>query len=85
MATLQTELFREVLDLKEKDRAKLAGLLIESLDMKVEEGVEAAWISAVERRLEELEKGQVKAIPWEEVQKRLLEKLNARNDDPVSS
>ena len=53
MATLQTELFREALDLKEKDRAELAGLLIESLDMKVEEGVEAAWISAVERRLEE--------------------------------
>ncbi len=85
MATSQTELFKEVLDLEEKDRAELAGLLIKSLDMDVEEGVEAAWITEVENRLEALEKGHVKTIPWDEVQERLLKKLNARNDDTFSS
>ena len=85
MATSQTELFMEALDLEEKDRAELAGLLIESLDMEVEEGVEAAWISEVESRLEKLGKGLVKTVPWEEVQNRLLKKLNVRNDDTIPS
>ena len=85
MATPQTELFKEALDLDDKDRAELAGLLIESLDMDVEEGVEAAWISEVERRLESLDKGQAESVPWEEVQQRLLKKLDARNNDTISS
>ena len=36
MATPQSRLFKEALDLTEKDRAELAGLLIDSLD--AEEG-----------------------------------------------
>ncbi|NOQ42392.1 MAG: addiction module protein [Desulfuromusa sp.] len=85
MATSQKRLFKEALDLTEKDRAKLAGLLIGSLDAEEGEGVEAAWISEVEGRLAALDKGHTKTIPWEEVKKQLLKNLNVRNDHTISS
>ena len=85
MATSQKRLFKEALDLTEKDRAKLAGLLIGSLDAEEGEGVEAAWISEVEGRLAALDKGHTKTIPWQEAKKQLLKNLNARNDHTISS
>jgi putative addiction module component (TIGR02574 family) len=85
MATPQTRLFKEALDLTEKDRAELAGLLIESLDVEEGEGVKAAWISEVKSRLATLEKGHTKTIPWEEAKQQLLNNLNARNDHTISS
>jgi len=35
-------------------------------------GVEAAWIKEIERRVHELDSGKVEAVPWEDVEKRLL-------------
>jgi putative addiction module component (TIGR02574 family) len=66
MATPQSRLFKEALDLTEKDRAELAGLLIDSLDAEEGEGVDRAWISEVDSRLAALDKGHTKTIPWEE-------------------
>ena len=85
MATLQTRLFREALDLTEIDRAELAGLLIDSLHAEEEEGVEAEWISEVKNRLAGLDNGHTKTIPWEEARKQLLKNLHARNDRTISS
>jgi putative addiction module component (TIGR02574 family) len=85
MAIPQSRLFKEALDLTEKDRAELAGLLIDSLDAEEGEGVDAAWISEVDSRLAALDKGHTKTIPWEEAKKRLLKNLNARNDRTISS
>jgi putative addiction module component (TIGR02574 family) len=67
MATLADELYQKALDLDERERAALAARLIESLDTGVEEGVAAAWLGEVERRMEELDPGKVRSIPWEEV------------------
>lgn len=66
------ELFKKA----EKDRATLAGLLIESLESERDNDVEAAWIEEVERRIAELDSGAVEAIPWEEVKTKLLRRLN---------
>jgi hypothetical protein len=49
----------------------LAGSLLESLDTEVDEDAEAAWATAVNRRLAELDSGAVKSIPWAEVRRRL--------------
>lgn len=65
------ELFREAAQLSENDRAELAGLLIESIEPGPEEEVEAAWAKEIERRITEIDSGQVKAIPWEEVRAEL--------------
>jgi putative addiction module component (TIGR02574 family) len=72
------EIFREAVDLPEHDRADLAGLLIESLDPEPDSDVDAAWSAEIQRRVVELESGAVKAIPWEEVRRRLAARLNAR-------
>ena len=77
MATSVEELYKKSLDLNERERAALAARLIESLDTETEEGVEAAWLAEVERRMEELDSGKVQGIPWEEVRARLFRNLNA--------
>jgi putative addiction module component (TIGR02574 family) len=40
--------------------------------------VEAAWAAEIERRVAELDASVVKAIPWEEVRQRLVDRLNER-------
>ncbi len=77
MATSAEELYKKALGLKERERAALAARLIESLDTEIEEGVEAAWLAEVERRMEELDSGEVQSIPWDDVRARLLGNLNA--------
>lgn len=70
------ELFREASDLPEADRAELAGLLLESLEGEPDAGVEAAWAQEVERRVRQIETGEVRTIPWEEVRAKLHTRLN---------
>jgi putative addiction module component (TIGR02574 family) len=78
MSRTITELWKEASELSEKDRAVLAGLLIESLEGEPDEGVEAAWAAELERRVAEIDAGTVKSIPWEEVRQRLLARLDER-------
>ncbi|MEW6486917.1 MAG: addiction module protein [Thermodesulfobacteriota bacterium] len=59
------ELEAAALTLPRCDRARLAQRLLESLDEDSE--VEQAWAAEVERRLDEHDRGQVQAIPGEEV------------------
>ena len=72
------DIFHDAADLPERDRATLAGLLIESLEGEPDPDVEAAWAAEIERRVAELDSGAVKTIPWEEVRQRLLDRLNDR-------
>jgi putative addiction module component (TIGR02574 family) len=72
------DLWKEASELSEKDRADLAGLLIESLEGEPEPDVEAVWAAEIERRVAELDAGVVKTIPWEEVRQRLVDRLNER-------
>ena len=72
------DVFRDAAELTEQDRATLAGLLIESLESEPDSEVEAAWALEIERRVAELRAGTVGTIPWDEVRKRLLDRLNTR-------
>jgi putative addiction module component (TIGR02574 family) len=64
------ELLKKALALPEKERADLAGSLINSLDETVDENAEAAWQEEVGRRLEELRSGKVKTRSWDEVRQK---------------
>ncbi len=59
----------EALELPAQERARLAHLLIESLDAEAEnpEEVERAWEEEIRRRLEEFRAGGVQPIPAEQV------------------
>jgi len=66
------EVFREAAQLPERDRATLAGLLIETLDPVSEPDVEAAWSEEIKRRVAEIDAGTAELISWEEVRAELL-------------
>jgi putative addiction module component (TIGR02574 family) len=66
-----TNAFKEIetsaLRLSEKQRARLASRLLDSLEKHKEIGVEQAWLEEIERRNSELESGEVELIPAKEV------------------
>ncbi len=61
----------EALKLSPNERAEVAEQLIASLEEAPDTAVEEAWQQEVQRRLQQVERGEVKTIPWEEVQRRL--------------
>ena len=54
-----------------KDRAIIAERLISSLDIEKDLDVEIAWQEEVQRRVAEVDKGEVECIPWEIVRQQL--------------
>ena len=72
MSPTAEKLLQQVLTLDEKDRALVAGALIESLHEPGGPGVEEAWDAEIRRRVEELDSGAVQGIPWKEVRERLF-------------
>ena len=55
-----------------EERAALAGQLIESLDQGIDDDAEAAWSVEIKRRLQRLDDGIAKTIPWPEARRRIL-------------
>ena len=64
------ELLKKALALPDKERADLAGSLIDSLDDIVDENAEAAWQKEVVRRLEDVQSGKVKTTSWDDVRQK---------------
>jgi len=61
----------EALKLTANERAEVAEQLIASLDEVPDTDVEQAWQEEIQRRLQQIDRGEVKTITWEEVQRRL--------------
>jgi putative addiction module component (TIGR02574 family) len=66
------DILKDALALPSEARAAVAGSLLESLDDQVDEGAEEAWKAGIARRLDDLDKGKVKTIPWATVRRRLM-------------
>ena len=75
MAVSREKLFRQALQLDEAERTALIGMLIDSIDSDGEEGVEAAWMAEIERRIVELDTGATKTIPWDVLRDGLRQRL----------
>jgi len=78
MSRTFTDVWKEASELSDEDRAALAGLLIESLEGEPDPDIEAAWAAEIEKRVAELDAGNLQSIPWEQVRQRLLDRLNGR-------
>ena len=72
------ELLKKAMALPAAARGDLASSLIDSLDETLDDDVEAAWQQEIAHRVEELESGRVKTIPWTEVRRRGQELLRAK-------
>ena len=66
------ELVNEVMRLPREARAALAGRLIDSLEARVDPDAESAWEAEIERRLSDVDGGQVTMVPWSRVRRQLL-------------
>lgn len=66
------KLLKDVLALPPEARAAIAAKLLDSLDVEVDEDVEAAWRKEIERRIRDVDAGSVSPIPWSEVRESLL-------------
>jgi putative addiction module component (TIGR02574 family) len=58
------KVLNETLNLPPVARAALAGHLVDSLDDVVDEDPEAAWSKQIARRIDDLDHGNVKTVPW---------------------
>jgi putative addiction module component (TIGR02574 family) len=70
-----TDLKKKAAQLSDSERAELALSLIESLDGPGDPDVEEAWRDEIERRMTEIDRGEVKLIPGDEVFSRLRRRL----------
>ena len=71
------ELYDEASALNEKQRADLAGLLLESLDSVRDPDVEQAWAAEIKNRIEQIDQGEVDLIPWKDVKMELYKRIGA--------
>ena len=65
------QLLVEALRLSDEERAALAGELIQSLETDVDADAEAAWSTEIRARLERVDAGRAKTIPWSEARRRI--------------
>ena len=68
---------QEAAKLSQAERADLALALLESLDSATEDedDVERAWLVEIKRRVDEIERGEAKLIPGDEVFARVRQQL----------
>jgi putative addiction module component (TIGR02574 family) len=69
------ELLRDALSLPVEARAALADSLLESLDVEVDDNAEEVWREEIYRRLQQIDSGAVRLIPWDDAQRRLWARL----------
>jgi putative addiction module component (TIGR02574 family) len=66
------EVLKDALALPLEARAALIGSLVDSLDTEVDQDAEEAWREEILRRLQEIDSGVTKLVPWAEARRRLL-------------
>ncbi|HET6890243.1 MAG TPA: addiction module protein [Pyrinomonadaceae bacterium] len=74
MSTSYDEIKNAALELPFEARAKLVGEILNSLESSQEE-IDAAWRAEIERRVKEIEKGEVELIPGAQVMRELRNQL----------
>ena len=77
MARNFSEIQRELSELPAEERAKLALALVESLEPEDEGDVAEAWRVEAESRYEQYKRGEVQALPGDEVFARIRSRLRS--------
>jgi len=57
-------LLKDALTLPAEARAALAASLLESVNMELDENSEKAWRQEIRRRVQEIDSGAVRLVPW---------------------
>jgi len=75
MATAFEKLAEQAMTLPTESRARLADLLVESLEGHNLGQIEELWLTEAKRRRDEVRSGSVKAIPGEEALRKVRDSL----------
>jgi hypothetical protein len=75
MSTTVEQLAEQAMNLPGESRARLADLLIESLDAEALTHIDRLWLSEAKRRRDEVRAGKVKTIPGEEALRSVRDSL----------
>ncbi|MGO9404347.1 MAG: addiction module protein [Terriglobales bacterium] len=75
-----SKLLEQALSLSVEEQEALANSLFSNLDREMnegptEEGVEEAWTEEIKHRIDDIQSGKTKMIPYEEVRRRLAARL----------
>jgi putative addiction module component (TIGR02574 family) len=68
MTERSIELLQQALSLTAEERADLAASLLDSLEASRDPESEFAWQQEISQRAADLDSGEAKTIPWQEVQ-----------------
>ena len=71
-------LLSEVLALPVPERAKFAHRLLESLESVPDDDLDAAWLSELAKRSNDVQSGAVTPIPWESARANIVSELEKR-------
>ena len=75
MSTTVEQLAEEAMSLPGESRARLADLLVESLDADTLTRIDRLWLSEAKRRRDEVRSGDVKTIPGDEALRSVRDSL----------
>jgi putative addiction module component (TIGR02574 family) len=75
-----SKLLEQALSLSVEEQELLADSLFSNLDREmnerlVDEGVDGAWAEEIKRRIDDIQSGKTKMVPYEEVRRRLAARL----------
>ncbi|HVT88858.1 MAG TPA: addiction module protein [Tepidisphaeraceae bacterium] len=70
MAVKQT-VIQEVMNLPESERLELAEALYQSVEGPSDPDARQAWSDEIARRLEKIDSGRGKVVPWEEARRQI--------------
>ena len=74
MATVVDKVFNDALSLPSDARASLVEKLLASLNLPTQAEIDRLWAEEAERRVSQVDRGEVKLIPGDEVFAKLLRK-----------
>lgn len=69
MTTAADNLYQAALKLSDRERAELADKLLESIDPALDTGWAESWDAEIAKRIDDLDQGNVKTIPWAEARR----------------
>ena len=76
MNTQAEQILQSALSLDPDDRIEIAESLLLSLDEKRAAEVEKIWAEEIQRRIDQIDRGEVTLIPADEVMREMRERLN---------
>jgi len=75
MSTTVEQLAEQAMSLPGESRARLADIIVESLDKEALTQIDRLWLSEAKRRRDEVRSGKVKTIPGDEALRRVRDSV----------